>query len=315
MLNERHYILLFCLLQLRLHRDSGGQVCYTANNMKKVTGIIGYPLGHSVSPVMHNAAFKKLGLDYEYVPFEVNPDDLEEALKGLRALHIAGFNVTIPHKETIVPLLDDVTKVARIIGAVNTVLNQEGKLIGYNTDGAGFIDSLKEDAKTDPKGKNAVVLGAGGASRAISVMLAESGARSVILADVLDEKAQELADYIKSYFGIDAKNVSPNSKDLQKAIDDADILVNSTPIGMHPKTNQSPLSKDVTLPKKLLVYDLVYNPKETKLLKDAKAAGAKTCSGLGMLVRQGAIAFTIWTGEEAPIEVMRKAGELALKVS
>lgn len=295
--------------------DFGGQVCYTAHNMKKVTGIIGYPLGHSISPAMHNAAFKKLGLDYEYVPFEVKPEDLEEALKGLRALHIAGFNVTIPHKETIVPLLDDVTKVARIIGAVNTVLNQEGKLIGYNTDGAGFIDSLKEDAGIDPKGKNAVVLGAGGASRAVSIMLAEAGAQTIVLSDILEDKAKELAEYVKSYFGIEVFNVLPNSHDLQKAINDADILVNSTPIGMHPKTDQSPLAKEVKLHQKLLVYDLVYNPKVTKLLKEAKAVGCKTCSGLGMLIRQGAIAFTIWTGEEAPIEVMRKAGEKALKVS
>ncbi|MFH1683953.1 MAG: shikimate dehydrogenase [Candidatus Margulisiibacteriota bacterium] len=283
--------------------------------MKKVTGIIGYPLGHSISPAMHNAAFKKLGLDYEYVPFEVKPEDLAEALNGLRALHIAGFNATIPHKETIVPLLDDVTRVARIIGAVNTVLNQEGKLIGYNTDGAGFIDSLKEDAKTDPKGKNAVVLGAGGASRAVSIMLAEAGAKTIILSDILEDKAKDLAEYVKSYFGIEVSNVLPNSKDLQKAINAADILVNSTPVGMHPKTDQSPLAKEIKLHQKLLVYDLVYNPKQTKLLKDAKAAGCKTCSGLGMLVRQGAIAFTIWTGEEAPIEVMRKAGEKALKVS
>ncbi|MBU0672456.1 MAG: shikimate dehydrogenase [Candidatus Margulisbacteria bacterium] len=280
--------------------------------MRKVTGLIGYPLGHSVSPAMHNAAFKKLGLDYEYVPFEVNPEDLAEALKGLRALHVAGFNVTIPHKEAIVPLLDEVTKLARVIGAVNTVINQEGKLVGYNTDGAGFIESLKEDAKIDPKGKNVVVLGAGGASRAVVVMLAESGAKSIVLSDIEADKAKKLSDYIDSYFGNGGGSVPPNSPELQRALDQADILVNTTPVGMKPKTKVSPLAKQITLPKKLLVYDLVYNPAQTQLLKDASAAGCKTCSGLGMLVRQGAIAFTLWTGEEAPIKDMYQAAEKAL---
>lgn len=281
--------------------------------MRRVVGIIGYPLGHSISPAMHNAAFKKLKLDWEYEPFEVNPKDLEEALKGMRALHIAGFNVTIPHKETIIPLIDEVTKNARIIGAVNTIVNQEGRLVGYNTDGAGFIESLKGDAKFDPKGKDVVLLGAGGAARAVSVMLAEAKAKSLIIADIDGEKAKSLSEYIGSYFDIKCNFVEPNSHELQLAIDDADLLVNSTPIGMHPNDKASPLEKGIKLHKILTVYDLVYNPSETKLLKGAKAAGAKTCSGLGMLVRQGALALTLWTGKEAPIEVMRKAGLAALK--
>lgn len=283
--------------------------------MRKVVGIIGYPLGHSVSPAMHNAAFKKLGLDWEYAPFEVSPEDLAESLNGFRALHFAGFNVTIPHKEAIVPMLDEVTKLARIIGAVNTVVNQEGKLIGYNTDGAGFLDSLKVDAKTNPKGKRVVVLGAGGASRAVSIMLAEAGAKIITLSDIQEEKAKELSEYIGSSFEVDCDYVDVNSQDLQKAIDKAHILVNSTPIGMKPKIDQSPLADNIKLPKKLLVYDLVYNPAQTKLLKTAKAAGCKICSGLGMLVRQGAAAFTLWTDEEAPVKVMWQAGEKALKVS
>jgi len=274
--------------------------------------LIGYPLGHSVSPAMHNAAFKKLGLDFEYVPFEVEAEDLPEALTGFRALHVAGFNVTIPHKETIVPLLDDVTKLARIIGAVNTVVNQEGTLIGYNTDGAGFIDSLKEDARIDPKGKSVVVLGAGGASRALAVMLAESNAKSLAITDIQGKKSKDLAEYIGSYFEIHCSFVAPDSPELQAAINDAEILVNSTPIGMHPQVDQNPLSEKIKLHPKLLVYDLVYNPSETNLIKTAKAAGARTCSGLGMLVRQGALAFTLWTGHEAPIDVMYKAAKSAL---
>jgi len=280
--------------------------------MAKTVGLIGFPVKHSVSPAMHNAAFKKLRLDWEYELFEVEPKDLKEALGGMRALHIAGFNVTIPHKETIVTLLDEVTKVARIIGAVNTVVNQEGKLVGYNTDGAGFIDSLKADAKINPKGKKVVLLGAGGACRAISVMLAEAEAKEITITDTIAAKAEELANYVGAYFETECVPAKPASQTLQKAIDKADILVNTTPVGMHPKVEQSPLDKKIKLTPHLLVYDIVYNPAETALIKQAKAAGCKTCSGLGMLVRQGALAFTIWTGKEAPVDTMFAAAKSAL---
>ena len=277
--------------------------------MRKIVGIIGYPLGHTLSPAMHNAAFKKMGLDYEYIPFEVEPADLKEALRGLRALHVAGFNVTIPHKETIVPLLDEVTKLARIIGAVNTVENQEGKLVGYNTDGPGFIESLKEDAGFDPKGKRAVVLGAGGASRAVSTMLSEVGAKSLLISDIVEEKAKGLAEYLN------CKHAKVNSATLKQEIEQADLLVNTTPIGMHPKVNESPLPEGVKLNKKTLVYDLVYNPSETKLLKQAKSAGCRVVSGLGMLVLQGALAFTVFTGEEAPLDTMWEAAKRDLRTA
>jgi shikimate dehydrogenase len=280
--------------------------------MRKIVGIIGYPLGHSVSPAMHNAAYKELGLDYEYIPFEVEPEDLKEALPGLRALHIAGFNVTIPHKETIIPLLDDVTKLAATIGAVNSVVNQEGKLIGYNTDGPGFIESLDEDAGFEPEGKRVVVLGAGGASRAVSIMLAEVGAASITIADLIEEKAKKLAEYANDLSKTKCTGTAMNGKALKNEIEHADLLVNATPIGLYPKINDSPLPAGIKLNKKTLVYDLVYNPVETKLLKTAKQAGCRTCSGLGMLVRQGAIAFTVFTGEEAPVETMRRAAQKSL---
>lgn len=281
--------------------------------MRKIVGIIGFPLGHSVSPAMHNAAFKELGLDYEYIPFEVEPADLKEALTGLRALHSAGFNVTIPHKETILPLLDDITKLARTIGAVNTVVNQDGELIGYNTDGPGFIESLKEDAGFEPKGKKVVVLGAGGASRAVTAMLAEMGAASLIISDIIEDKAKDLSEYTGSLSQTRCGWSKIDSLLLKSEIEHADLLVNTTPLGMHPEINKSPLPDKVKLPKDLLVYDLVYNPAETKLLKTAKAAGCKTVSGLGMLVRQGALAFTVFTGEEAPLETMWSAAQKALR--
>jgi len=280
--------------------------------MRKSVALIGYPLGHTLSPAMHNAAFKKLGLDYEYLPVEVAPKELAKALKGFRVPRFAGFNVTIPHKEAVIPLLDEITPVAKVIGAVNTVVNRDGSLVGYNTDGAGFIDSLKEDAQVDPKGKRIVVLGAGGASRAVSVMLAEAGAKEITITDIQADKAGELSKYIDEYFEVVCNCVAADGKDLQDKINAADILVNTTPVGMHPKTNHSALGERMKLPSGLLVYDLVYNPSETKLLATAKSAGCKTCSGLGMLVRQGALAFTLWTGEEAPVEAMRQAAEEVL---
>ncbi len=267
-----------------------------------MVGIIGCPLGHSISPAMHNAAFKELDLDFEYVPLEVDPEDLGEALKGLRAMHFAGFNVTIPHKETIVPYLDEVTQLARRIGAVNTVLNQEGKLVGYNTDGPGFIDSLKEDAGFNPKGKKCVILGAGGAGRAVAVSLSQNGSELISIYDIFSEKAEKLAEYINGAV----------VKDLQKEIAAANLLVNASPIGMQPNIDDSPLPENIKLHQKLLVYDLIYNPPETKLLHLAKKAQAKAISGLGMLVRQGALAFTIFCGKTAPVEIMWQAAREAL---
>jgi shikimate dehydrogenase len=283
--------------------------------MPKTAGLIGFPLGHSISPAMHNAAYKKLGLDFIYVPFEVPPDDLREALAGLRALHMAGFNVTIPHKESILPLLDDITPVAKRIGAVNTVVNQEGRLVGYNTDGPGFIESLKADAHFDPQGKSAVILGAGGASRAVAVMLAEAGASEITLSDVIETRASLLAEYLIFYAKTTCYFAGSGSPELTEKIAKADLLVNASPAGMYPKIEESPLAENLRLPSNLTVYDLVYNPAETKLLITAKAAGARTCSGLGMLVRQGALAFTLFTGEEAPVNVMWEAAQRALALS
>jgi len=276
----------------------------------KTVAIIGYPLGHTISPAMHNAAYKHLGLDYEYIPLEVPPEDLSKAVEGLRALHFAGFNVTIPHKEAIVPYLDEVTKLARRIGAVNTVQNQEGKLIGYNTDGPGFVESLKAEAGFDPKGKKVVILGAGGAGRAVAVSLAQEGAQTIYLYDVLLKKAQNLAEYLSDNFNSSIQALPLAS--LPASLTKSQLLVNCSPLGMHPKTDESPLPENIQLHKKLTVYDLVYNPKETKLLQQAKEVGAKAVSGLGMLVRQGALAFTVFTGKPAPLEIMFEAAKLEL---
>lgn len=276
----------------------------------KTVALIGYPLGHTISPAMHNAAFRHLGLDYDYVPLEVAPEDLAKAIDGLRALHFAGFNVTVPFKEKVMPYLDDITKLAQKIGAVNCVQNQEGKLVGFNTDAPGFLESLREDAGFDPKGKDCLVLGAGGAGKAVAAMLAEAQAKTIFIYDVLEEKARELAEYLSDNF--DSSIHALPLVSIPASLPKTQLLVNSSPIGMHPQIDRSPLPEDIKLHRKLTVYDLVYNPNETKLLKQAKAAGAKAVSGLGMLVRQGALAFTVFTGKSAPLEVMFEAAREAL---
>ena len=279
----------------------------------KLTGILGYPVTHSVSPQMHNAAYAKLGLNYCYLPISVKPEDLERVLEGIRILGFAGVNVTIPHKEAVVTHLDEVTKIARLIGAVNVILIQEGRLIGYNTDGPGFIDSLREDAGFDVVGKSAVVLGAGGGAKSVAMMLAQDGVKKLVISDLIYEKAENLCEYINSHFGIAPYACPAKSNELRKLIGNCDLLVNATPVGMHPKVNECPIEEDYIIPGSAVVYDLVYNPLETKFLKLAKKNGAKAVSGIGMLIRQGALAFSLFTEEDASINIMKEAALKALK--
>jgi len=284
------------------------------NGSTKLTGIIGNPLEHSVSPQMHNAAYEKLGLNYCYVPILVKKRDLEQVLDGIRMIGFVGVNVTLPYKEAVITHLDEVTKNARVIGAVNVILNQEGRLVGYNTDGPGFIDSLREDAGLSVKGKNVVVLGAGGGAKAVTMMLAEEKVKTMVVADLDHEKAQTLCEYINSHFDIAPYACKSTGKELAVSIEKCDLLVNATPVGMTPQSDSMPIPDDIKIPKDAVVYDLVYNPLETKLLKWAKANGAKAVSGVGMLVRQGALTFSIFTEQEAPITLMRSAALKALEV-
>jgi shikimate dehydrogenase len=283
------------------------------NGSTKLTGILGYPVIHSVSPQMHNAAYTKLGLNYCYLPISVKPEDLERVLEGIRILGFAGVNVTIPHKEAVVTHLDEVTKIARLIGAVNVILIQEGHLIGYNTDGPGFIDSLREDAGFEVAGKRAVVLGAGGGAKSVALMLAQDGVKNLVISDLIYEKAENLCEYINSHFGIAPYACPSKSNELRKLIGSCNLLVNATPVGMHPKVNECPIEDDYIIPGSAVVYDLVYNPLETKLLKLAKKNGAKAVSGIGMLIRQGALAFSLFTEQEAPVSLMKEAALKALK--
>ena len=276
-----------------------------------ICGVIGDPVEHTMSPVMHNAAFKELGLDYLYVPFRVKKEELGKAIDGMRALNIRGLNVTIPHKVAVIPLLDKIDPLAEKIGAVNTISNDDGVLTGYNTDATGFLQALlKRGVK--PEGKNVVILGAGGASRAISFILAERGAHLVILNRKLElDWAEELAQRISQTFGRDIKALELNEENLSMVLERADILVNATSVGMSPDIDGTPVPGRVLKPG-LVVFDIVYNPLKTRLLREAEEAGAQTISGINMLAWQGALAFEKWTGQKAPLELMKREAIKAL---
>jgi len=278
----------------------------------RICGIIGDPVEHTISPAIHNAAFEKMGLDYLYVPFRVEKDELGKAMQGMKALNMRGLNVTIPHKVAVIPFLDELDPLAEKIGAVNTIVNDNGVLRGYNTDAAGFLQALLEKG-IEPKGKNVVVLGAGGASRAISFILAERGANPVILNRLLEmDWAEELANRLSEVFRKEVKALELNKENLAKVIEKAHILVNATSVGMSPNIDETPVASHL-LKSELIVFDIVYNPFKTRLLREAEMIGAETISGLDMLVWQGALAFEKWTGLKAPVDIMMKEAIKALE--
>ncbi|SHE66042.1 shikimate dehydrogenase [Thermoanaerobacter uzonensis DSM 18761] len=261
------------------------------NANTKLYGLIGHPVEHSLSPLIHNYAFNSLDLNCVYTVFDVLPEKLEEAVKGVKALGIRGVNVTVPHKEKIIEYLDVVSEEALKIGAVNTVVNEEGILKGYNTDVYGFIDSLIEAGEKIERRK-AVVLGAGGASKAVCVALALDGIDSIIVANRSVERAKDLSEYIKKEFKIPCDYCSINEVE---EIPEIDMLVNTTSVGMYPKVEDSPVSEKV-VSKAKFVYDVIYNPLETVFLKYAKKNGIKYSNGLSMLVNQANYSFKLWTG-------------------
>jgi len=262
-----------------------------------------------MSPLMHNAAFRKLGLDYIYVPFRVKKEDLKETVGSLRTLYVRGFNVTIPHKVAIIPFLDKLDSMAEKISAVNTVVNDGGVLIGYNTDATGFLKAMKEKG-VEARGKNIIVLGAGGAARAISFILAQEGANLIIMNRTKD-KAKEQAIKISQIFQREINALPLNRENLKKALEKANILVNTTSVGMSPNANETLVDSRLIKPS-LVVFDIVYNPIKTRLLREAEKAGAQTISGVEMLVWQGALAFEKWTGLKAPVRLMWEEAVKAL---
>lgn len=310
--------------------------------MTKYVGIIGYPVGHSVSPAMHQAAFDHHKLDLRYEAWETEPSQLGDVLERVRQPSTLGANVTVPHKEAVLPLMDELDDLALDIGAVNTIVNRGGRLVGYNTDAGGFLQALRQEGGFDPECKRMVLLGAGGAARAVSFALARAGAKSLVITDLVADRAYRLASDLERSLDrgsgsgarscVDAKEMrgiaslerpgAPipeirvlfmDDPEFVEALSGCDLVVNCTPIGMKHSASegQSPLEAGL-IPKRALVYDVVYNPIETRLLMDAKKAGARTLNGLAMLVYQGALAFELWTGREAPIAIMLEAAKGAL---
>ncbi len=279
--------------------------------MPQRLGIIGHPIGHSISPVFQQAALDAIGFDGTYQPWDVAPDDVGEFVADLRAPGTLGINVTVPHKEAVVPHLDQVDDWASTAGAVNTIVNRDGFLAGYNTDGVGFLRALREGGGFEPRGRDVLVLGAGGSARGVVYALARVGVAQIFIANRTLERAARLAA-----LAIDSGAASEalSLDDAPGAAREVSLIVNCTSMGMvhGPDKNGTPLSAS-DIPSSVLVNDLVYNPLETPLLKEATRAGAGTLGGIQMLVYQGAASFEMWTQQDAPVAVMLEAATAAMR--
>jgi len=275
----------------------------------KLLGVIGYPVEHSLSPAMHNAAIAQLGVDYVYLPFPIAPENLAAAIEGFAAIGVVGFSVTIPHKQAIMPLLTEISPLAQAVGAVNTVYRQANKWLGTNTDVEGFVAPLRT-CNRDWKQTVAVILGNGGAARAVVAGCSELGCATI---HVVGRNQAKLKQFFASW---EVSSLSVNLQihsweELPQLIPQANLLVNTTPIGMYPQVSQSPLSVDEmgNLPAGAIAYDLIYTPRPTQFLKYAEQVGAIAIDGLEMLVQQGAAALQIWLQQPPPVDVMRQALE------
>ncbi|MFQ5896357.1 MAG: shikimate dehydrogenase [Nitrospinota bacterium] len=271
-------------------------------------GIIGYPLGHSLSPLMHTVALRHLGLPYRYQAYEVEPGRLKGALEGVRALGIRGVNVTIPHKQAVLPYLDELSEEARLMGAVNTITREaDGRLIGHNTDGVGFLTALREEGGLSGAGLRVAILGAGGASRALAAKLLREGAGELAILNRTPGRAAALAEELRAKFpGSTVAGAPLGGPEAAEAVAGADLLVNATSAGLKGGAEGViPVSPDLLRPG-LVVCDIVYNPLMTPLLLAAKAHKARPITGLGMFIHQGAESFRIWTGCEMPIGLVRR---------
>lgn len=272
----------------------------------QLVGIIGYPVAHSLSPEMHNAAFAELGMNWRYVPLLVQPERLPEALRGVLALGFRGVNVTVPHKVTCIPYLDSVTEAVTIAGAVNTIRvdTSQGRLEGLNTDMSGFLTDLAVNQVSVNEESRVVILGAGGAARSIGAGLARSGAHITFVNRTV-ERGVQIADFLRSSWE-SCKVEAVGLERLAEVSREATLIVNATSVGMFPYTDVSPWREGVPFPKNAVLYDTIYRPLQTKLMRDAERSGLRVIGGLGMLVYQGASAFEMWTGKKPPIDLMRQ---------
>lgn len=268
----------------------------------KTIGLIGHPIAHSRSPDMHNAALKHFGLPYVYLAYDIPPEQFATAINGMKTLGFIGWNVTIPHKVRMMDYLDELDLGAIEIDAVNTVVKRGEKWVGFNTDGIGYLRSLREEIAIDLKGKRVVLLGAGGAARAVGYTLATSGVEQLVIANRTLSKAEQLAKHLEKHTKTDVRPI----QDCKQAIQKASLVVNTTSVGMHPNTEEIPIDPTWLHPD-LVASDLIYEPRQTAFLKAASSIGAKTHNGLGMLVHQAACAFELWLDQKAPVALMRSA--------
>ena len=274
----------------------------------KLTGLIGCPVEHSKSPLMHNTAFEVLGLDWTYELFEVKVDEVEEAFGDLKVLKVAGFNVTMPDKIKAFELADEVSREAKLIGAANTIVNVDGKFVAYNTDGIGFVNALKENG-FDVKDQVITILGSGGAASAIIVQCAIDGAKEINVLSIKDkfwDKAQELVDNIIEETHTNINLIEMTDESIEECVTKSSLLCNATPVGMAPNEDGCLIKDSGLLRTDLVVVDIIYNPLETKLYKMAKANGCKVLNGIEMLIHQGAASFKLWTGKEMPLNDVRE---------
>ncbi len=275
------------------------------NYKHEIVGVFGWPVAENPTIVMQEAGFRALGLHWRYQNFEVRPEELGAAVAGLRAMHFQGINCTIPHKVEVLKYLDEVSPDAALMGAVNTVRRDGERLIGENTDGKGFLRSLREDAGVEPQGKRIVVLGAGGAARAMTVELALAGARAITIVNRTAERALPLVELLGEHTPVEVEFVLWDGSYTLPT--DVDVLVNATSIGLYPDVDARPAIDYDSIRPGMVVCDVIPNPPQTPFLRQAAARGARTLDGLGMLVYQGAIAFKMWTGHDAPVEAMKQA--------
>lgn len=271
----------------------------------KLLGVIGNPLSHSISPQLHNTLSKHMNIDAVYVPFEVKKENLSDAIKGLRALNVAGFNVTIPYKNDVMEYIDEFSREAELIGAVNTVKNENGKLYGYNTDVSGFVRSFKEESGIDLKGKKAVLLGAGGASRAIAVGLAFEGVSRISIINRTISKAEQIANIINNNTLTVAECFCTNDLKVPEVLREGDIIINTTSLGMFPDIEGTPVNFPFEFTKGQVLYDVIYNPAKTRFLMEGEKQGLKTVNGLGMLIYQGIQAYEIWMDVKVPERLIK----------